>query len=522
MKPSNFARRTGRPSVAAAGRHHRDGPCCWRPLAFLSVLLALAGCQTMEPVQSDVARAAVAAPEMWSTASATAPIQPAWIVQLGDPRLPALVEEAITYNSDLKLAAARLNVAQAEARLEAAREGATIDLDASAARRGAPGGAGTRTNTNSFGASLDVAWEVDVWRRLTDGTQAATLQADARAADLSAARLSIAANVAQAWFNAITGELQVILAEDTVANFGENLSVVEDGFRSGLNAALDVRLERANLAGAKSRLASRRIDKQQTIRTLEMLLGRYPAGQLSPRQSMPAIQSTVPAGLPAQLLQRRPDLQAARLRVAASDRRQDAARKGRLPQFRLTSSGGLSSSELRSFLSFDSILWTLAAGLIAPIVDAGRIDAQIDLQAARTDETLVSYAAAVLQAFGEVESALASEALLAAQETALAEAASESVQAVELALERYRSGLVDIVTWLEARRRAFDARSNLIAVNNRRLQNRVALHLALGGDFGIADYTTAITIGAGEPVLRRVHTSPTAPQTGAALSSYSP
>ena len=193
----------------------------------------------------------------------------------------------------------------------------------------------------------------------------------------------------------------------------------------------------------------------------------------------------MPAGLPVEILERRPDVRAALLRLRASNQRVDAASKRRLPSIRLTGAGGLGSSELRDLLDFNSILWNLAASLVAPIVDAGRIQAQVDLSEARSNVALTNLAAVLLGAFREVETALAAEHYLAQQEQALREAATESAAAAGLALERYRKGLVDIVTWLEARRRAFDAKSSLLTVSNQRLQNRITLHLALAGDFEV-------------------------------------
>lgn len=459
---------------------------------ILGLALALGGCQVLETIPVDPESHRVEAASEWSVSASQAPIVPAWLYHFDDEKLHGLVADALANNEDLRSTAAKFRIARAEFALQAANEGATVDLNASTARRGTPLGGGLRSTGSSFEARLDAAWEADVWGRLSDLTRAAQLRTEASEADVAAARLSLVANVAQAWFSATNAQLQLDLADSTVRNFEENLAVVEDGFRAGLSSALDVRLERANLAGAQARLQARRVDRERAVRTLEVLLGRYPGGELEVARALPPLAQSVPAGLPSGLLERRPDLAAARLRVEASAERESGAGKARLPQLRLTASGGLSSTELRNLLDFDAILWSLLAGIAAPIVDAGRIEAQVELERARTDDALSAYANAVLQAFLEVENALTAESLLAERERALADAAEQSALAEELALERYRKGLVGIVTWLEARRRAFDARSDLLEVNNQRYQNRVGLFLALGGDFGSADYTSAI------------------------------
>jgi NodT family efflux transporter outer membrane factor (OMF) lipoprotein len=443
----------------------------------------LAGCQALTAQRTEPASAGVAPTAGWSTPGHAGPLVQDWVADLGDPRLEALVAEAAGSNFDLHAAAARLDAALARADLEAASARPRVDASGNASRRGSGTERGARVYSNSFDARFDAAWEADLWGRLSDATQAAALEARASAADLRAARLSVAADVAGAWFDAVEAALQLDLAEETLRNFEDNLEIVESGFRAGLNSALDVRLERANLAGARSRVEARHVDSDRAVRALEVLLGRYPGAALAPGAELPALSVPVPAGLPAELLERRPDVRAAGLRLEASDRRVDEARKARLPALRLTGAGGFGSTELRDLLDFDSLLWSLAAGLLAPVVDGGRIDARVAIERARTDEALADYARVLLTAFREVETTLASEAYLQRQEAALREASAESDRATALALERYRRGLVDIVTWLEARRRAFDAKSTLIAVSNRRLQNRIALHLALAGDF---------------------------------------
>ena len=268
-------------------------------------------------------------------------------------------------------------------------------------------------------------------------------------------------------------------------NFSDNLKVVDDGFRSGLNNALDVRLERANIANAQSRLQSLRLQRYDAARDLEVLVGRYPAGLIDASDNLPRLRAPVPAGLPVELLNRRADLRAASARLAVTDAQLASALKNRLPEFTLTASGGLSSAALAGLLDFKSLLFTIAGRLAAPLLLGGELDAQRDLARAQNAEALVVYAQAVLVAFREVESALRAEALLADQESALESAVLEARAAQQLALERYRSGLTDIITWLEARRRAFDASSTLLSVNNQRVQNRVNLHLALGGTFSL-------------------------------------
>jgi len=445
-------------------------------------MAALGGCDALTPVRTDLADADVEIRTQWTSTLDGQAVQQGWLQDFDDLILDALVVEALANNYDLRAAATRVAQARAQARIVGAELYPRVDVGATAARRGLSS-SGDPLTLNSFDLAVDVAWEADVWGRLRNDTLAATLSADATAANYAAARLSIAARVAQAWFNLVEAELQVELAEQTVSNFRDNLEIVTEGFRSGLNSALDVRLERANLAGAESELEATRIVRDGRARTLDVLLGRYPAAELKIARTLPTMNTPVPPGLPAQILERRPDVRAAALQLAASDENYNAARKNRLPRILLTGGGGATSGDLRDLLDLDDLVWRIVGDISAPVFQGGRLQAERDLAQASSDETLANYAQTVLVAFREVETALTAERLLALQEVSLRIAATESNEAERLALERYRVGLVDIITWLEARRRAFNANSSLIAVSNRRIQNRIDLYLALGGGF---------------------------------------
>lgn len=199
--------------------------------------------------------------------------------------------------------------------------------------------------------------------------------------------------------------------------------------------------------------------------------------------TLPNLHRGVPAGLPSQMLLRRPDLRAAERRVAAALADESSAKKALLPSFRITGAFGRTSQQLHQLIRPESALWNLGTQAAQTIFQGGRLKAGIDLERARYDENLQTYANSVLTAFREVETALAAEQFLTAQEAALQQAASLASQAEKLALSQYEKGLSDVLTLLDTRQRTFDAESALIAVKAQRLRNRAALHLALGGDF---------------------------------------
>jgi multidrug efflux system outer membrane protein len=183
------------------------------------------------------------------------------------------------------------------------------------------------------------------------------------------------------------------------------------------------------------------------------------------------------------MLLRRPDLRAAERRLASALASESAAKKAMLPSIRLTGSAGRTSQQIEQLIRPETAIWNLGTQVGQTLFQGGLLKAGVDLQRGRYHEILQTYADSVLTAFREVETALAAEQFLLAQESALERAASEAERAEQLALSQYEKGLSEVLTLLDTRQRAFDARSTLTSVKAQRLRNRAALHLALGGEF---------------------------------------
>jgi NodT family efflux transporter outer membrane factor (OMF) lipoprotein len=301
-----------------------------------------------------------------------------------------------------------------------------------------------------------------------------------------AARLSLAANTVQTAVTLAEAESLERLAEENIRVRKTQLGILERQMDRGIDperAALDVSLSRADLARAESTLVQRQRTVDETRRTLETLMGGYPAGREQGMGGLPTLRGAVPAGLPSEMLLRRPDLRAAERRVAAALADESSAKKALLPSFRLTGSFGRTTQEIEKLIRPETALWNIASQAAQTLFQGGRLKAGIDLERARYDENLQTYASSVLTAFREVETALAAERFLTEQEAALQQAAEMAEQSEKLALGQYEKGLSEVLTLLDTRQRAFDARSALIAVKAQHLRNRAALHLALGGDF---------------------------------------
>ena len=461
----------------------------------LSILsLAAAGCAAAPAVNPpDVD---VTLPEAWSAGPAgTAAADTLWWRAFNDETLSGLVADALARNHNLQASAARVRAAAARARIAGAPLYPDAGGRASGSRRkqnfiGLPipgSGNGVLTSTSSsFGLSLDVSWELDLWNRLGAGASAALADVQAARADHNGARLSLSGQTVKAWFAAVEAHRQVELSEATVENFRTSSEVVRERYRRGLRHALDLRRALSSLAGAEAVLQQHRLVFGATCRQLEVLLGRYPAAALRPGVTLPELPEAIPAGLPADLVARRPDLVAAERRLAASYARYTQARRALYPRISLTGSAGTSTRDLENLLDGDFSVWNLAGNILQPLFQGGRIRGGIQLAASQSEQAVSAYVQSVLSAYAEVETALAAETLLAKRQSALETATEQALAARRLAEDRYAGGLADLNTMLDAQRGAYASESQLIAVRRQRLENRVNLHLALGGGFGDA------------------------------------
>lgn len=453
------------------------------------LLLVLAGCAA--PPREAISP--VPLPERWTAAeTAPGPAADDWWTSFADTNLTAAVEEALAHNHDLAAAAARLDAALAEARIAGADFAPQLGagFDASRAQRNfiglpIPGGGGRvlTSRSTSYGLNLNLSWEIDLWGRIRSARRAAVSEAAASKADLAGARNSIAAQTAKAWLASVESRRQIELAEATVRSYRETVEVVRARYERGLRPPLDLRLALANLASAEALLSERRNAHSRLVRQLEILLGRYPAARIDASAAMPSAPETIPAGLPADLLARRPDLAAAEERLRAADHRIAQARAALFPRIALTAGDGTSSSELADLLNTGFHVWSLAGNAAQPLFQGGRLRAGVRRAEAQARLAAANYESAVLRALGEVETALATGRFLAERESGLQEAAAQSRAALALAEERYRQGLESFTTVLETQRRALDTETQLETVRRQRLETRVDLHLALGGGF---------------------------------------
>lgn len=409
------------------------------------------------------------------------PVEVDWLASLGDPELTAIVIEAVTRNWALAGAQERIE----QARLLAERAGATLGplVDGVVGAGWSDLG---RDSANQTTLRLGVAasWELDVWGRVRAAQRGAEADARAIEADYASLRQVIAAQSAQSYVLMTVARRQVAVDEDLLAVRERTLGIAEARLRAGVAQPLDVSVARADVKDAEALVRGSRQALQDSRRSLEVLLGRYPAADAVVASDFPALPERVPVGVPSELLERRPDILAADQRVAAAFYRTTEAKAARLPRLALTGELGTASSELRDVVNPENVAWNLGGNLIAPLLDGGSRKIDVAIAESQQSEALAAYVDTAIRAFAEVETALEAEASLAEQAQYLDRSVMELTKARDAAELRYRRGLLSIFELTQVEARLFGARRDLVTVRGARVVQRIELHRALGGSFG--------------------------------------
>ena len=458
-------------------------------------LIALGGCQTLnfKPEPTEIVTEVPEAPAAdWVELAPDELPTTDWVAAFSDPVLSALVNEALSANTDVRSAAAAYQAALARADIAGADLLPSVGGDISASR--SEYGNDNISGSTSLGYGVNASWEADIWGRVGDQVDASELNAAASQADYAGIRLAIAAQVTQTWFNLIEAKLLEELSESEKATQERALRLTERRFDGGIAESSDVRLARSAVANADAQLASRRQNVSALARSLEILLRRYPAEALDAPDDLPSLPQLAGAGTPADMLVRRPDLLAADRRLRSAGLNVDVARKALLPSLSL--SGGINGngSSLGNIFDIDALVASLMGSLTQPIFQGGRLQANVEQQEALMRQQAEGYAGTVLNAYLEVENALDAEQRLRERENALRISVDEAVQAEDRLEARYSEGLASILQLLDAQSRRISAQGQLISARKERLANRVRLHVALGGgQFGDSTYLVAAT-----------------------------
>ena len=452
-------------------------------ITTLTIAGLLTGCSTPQP-QSPQEAIGSALPETtliptkWAEPANSSAIRAGWLEDFNDDALDAYVDQVIANNLTLRALLYRVDAAAAAARKagaplmpQVAASGSADTLDS---YKNSTGGSDT-TEVN-----LGVSWELDVWGRLRAQRNAAQASYDSIASDLEYAKLSLAAQASKLWFQATETHQQVEYAREVLQTQERTLEIVQAKFDEGKK---EVYLSRSDVNTAQDRRVAAELTHKQAIRTLEILAGRYPEDQMHFNQTFATIPTKIPAGLPSDLIERRPDLAASSKRVNAAFELITEAKASRLPQFSLTAGTGHKSSDLLDLLGAEHTFWSIGGNFLAPIFTGGALKEQVNIRTAEQAAALAEFGQSALIAFSEVENALSADALLAEREAFLTAVSNNNQSALEIAQIQFESGKLDLLSVLQMQNRVIQSRVALISIKTVRLSKRVDLHLALGGNY---------------------------------------
>jgi outer membrane protein, multidrug efflux system len=425
-------------------------------------------------------------------AEGQAPLPERWWESFQDPALSGLIEQALAGNFQVQVAWARLR--GSEALLRQARATWFPVVNADLATRGQrqvlrlpsfamPGETmDVSLEQILYNASVGAAYEVDLWGKLGAQRTAAALEARAARDQVDAAAISLSAQVADTYFNRVAQRAQEELLVRQLAVNEAFLEAVSLRFRQGLGPALDVLQQKQQVSATRAQLALVEAQGQVLDRQLALLVGQTPEERLSPeRRELPSLPPLPAAGVPADLLGRRPDVRAARLAVEATDARVAAALRNRFPALNLSGSIGYSATSPTQLL--ENLVWSFLVGITQTVFDGGRKAAEVDRTRAALDEQVARYGEILLVALVEVESALVNERQQREHIRHLEAQLDEATRALEQARASYTEGLTDflhVLTALTAHQRVEQAR---LQAERQLISYRIALHRALGGSW---------------------------------------
>ena len=407
-----------------------------------------------------------------------------WQDYFAEPRLRQLIEAALTNNRDLRVAALNIEQARAAFQVRGADLYPRVGLAANASRSPA---VTTGSLTNAFSAGLAIpAWEIDFFGRIASLKEQALAQYLATEEGRNAVQTSLVAAVANGWLNLLADEELLDLSRQTLTSREESVRLTKMRLDAGVVSELDFRQAQSLTQAAKATLAQQTRQRATDENALVLLLGQplpqeVRASLTGSRLADAPLMAALPAGLPSELLTRRPDIRQAEQQLIAANANIGAARAAFFPNISLTAQAGTASGELSGLFKSGSWGFSIAPSLLMPLFDAGRNHANLDSSKAGRSIAVAQYEKAIQTAFREVSDALAGQATLGEQTEALHLQAQAEAARLQLSDLRYRNGVSSYLDLLDAQRSLFTAQQALVQVRLQQLQNQVTLYKALGG-----------------------------------------
>jgi len=455
--------------------------------ALISTLLA--GCVTLGP---DYRRQTIDTPDAWPTPTTAVSISEEWWRGYGDPALDAMIQEALGHNADLRFAIARVDEARASLGVARADQWPGVSANGSASRNRASENSalalpGADPIYNNVRATLDASYEIDFWGKYRRATEAARAELLATQFNRDAVRLALIAEVSRGYFNLRSLDAQVAITKRTVSTRLASLSLQRERFAAGVASELDLRQVEAETAAAQALLPALETQLARQETALSVLLGRSPreiVGATPERGT--AIEAltvppAVPAGLPSDLLEHRPDLQQAEQVLIAANARIGQAKAAYFPSISLTGLLGGESTKLADLFSAPARIWQTSGSAAQTVFDAGRTGSRVKAAKAREQQALAQYQSAIQNAFRDTLDALVAQRK--ARETLDAEQARVAAlqSALDLARLRYQNGVSSQLDVLDAERGLLAADLNRVEAQRAQLAATADLFKALGG-----------------------------------------
>jgi len=473
--------------------------------AAIAACVLFAGCMT----GPDYQRPGVDAPAQfqYATAAAVETADAAWWEAFGDPVLDALVAEALVHNDNVKIAVANLEQAAAVFTQSRSQLFPQIGYDASAARSRSPQPglppevARLIPNPDdAYRAGLSASWEVDFWGRIRRLTEAARAQALASDEARRGVLVSLVAGVATNYLQLRGLDAQLAIARQTLAAYGESVKLFGLQFKYGQISQMNVAQVQSQYETAAAQIPQIESQIAQTQDALSILVGRNPGPVERGKTIDELVPPAIPAGVPSELLERRPDLRQAEQALIAASAQIGAVRALYFPTISLTGALGTSSNDLSKLFSGPSRAWSYAGQLVGPIFTFGAISGQVAQAEAARDAALWNYRLAIRNAFGDVENALVANGKIAEQLAAQGRLVSSLKDYARLARLQYNGGYAPYSTVLQAEQSLFPAELTLAAVRTSMLASSANVYKAMGGGWvDIADAMSGSAVSLPSP-----------------------
>ncbi len=417
-----------------------------------------------------------------------------WWEAFNDPDLNALEAQVDISNQTIQAAEASVRVARAVTQAARAALFPVVNLNAAALRssrstgnnsNSGNGGNAPSSNgsgvSNSYNVALEASWEIDLWGGIRRNIEASDATAQATAADLANARLSVQAMLAQDYLLLRVEDAQIDLLRETVAAYQRSLALTTNQYKSGVAARGDVAQAEAQLKSTQAQVLDAQITRAQLEHAIAVLVGKPPAELSITPKTLVAVFPETPVAVPSTLLERRPDIAGAERRADSANAQIGVAQAAFFPALTLSATGGLQSSVLGSLLSLPSRYWSLGPALAQTIFDAGLRSAQKSQAIATYDQNVATYRETVLSAFQDVEDNLASLDLLGKEAGVQDDAVKASREAVTIVLNQYKAGTANYLAVVVLQASALNNERTALGILGRRLTASVGLIKALGG-----------------------------------------